>query len=416
MLKQFLDAHKIDVDALARIKHRVFVVGRFNTRKGDDTDVYLFTNRRDVQDAYRPGCFTDIKSLNYSSFVDALRPAIAERIVEGDIPMIRQVIPTGDEEEESTSTIDDYNYFFWRASINTNQPAFQGNESAAVQDLLRDGEQQPGKGIFKIIRRNIAAFSSFQPVVPDVIESLSALLAICAREHGMPPYAAGAALPGGLPEKLVDFLFAENTQAPFTLDGLDFSMDPWNELLNADAAKSREMLVQVITAFRDALLEAKFDMFAGVRFRGKALGQQARGVLKPAIIKEFGKARDAFNGMRQILRSKVLLSMVLDWVFSAYYELDAVKAIPKTDEVGRDHMVRDIVLRDLEEQVARPAQSDMVDRVADQPRRDSLAAEGLDHPDRKQLGFIRRDPDDRESRRQYTGRRQTARGADHRQP
>ncbi|MFN7916973.1 MAG: hypothetical protein U0Q55_16640 [Vicinamibacterales bacterium] len=349
MLKQFLQAHSIDIDALSRIKHRLFVVGRFNVRKGPDPDVYLFTNRRDIADAYAPGTFTAIKEMNFQTFVDTLRPAIAERVRPGDIPMIEQFVPAGGEDEESTSTIDDYNYFFWRATSNSNQPAFKGQGASAVDELLQEGNQQAGKGIFRIIRRNLTEFCEFQPRVPDIVDALSALLGICARENGMPAYAAGGALPAGLPERLIDFLFAENPQLPFSLEGLDFSGEPWGELAASTGSKSRESFVKVITAFRDALLEEKYDMFAAMRFGGRSLGQQARSVLKPNLIKDFKKARDAFNGMRQILRSKVLLSMVLEWVFTAYYDIDVVKAIPSTDEDGRDAKVRDIVLREYAE-------------------------------------------------------------------
>jgi hypothetical protein len=348
MLKEFLDKHKVDVDALARIKNRLLVVGRFNQRKGPETEVFLFTKRPDISAKYA-ACFTGVRDVSYESFVQALRPAVAERVVPGDIPRIEQVIPSGDEAEESSSIIDTYNFFFWRAIANTPQQAFQRPEPGLLKELLKEGEHDAGKGIFKIIRSNLNVFCSFQPRMPEIIEAVSNLLGNCGKENNMPAYAAGGALPGGFPEKLVDFLFAENTQSQFTLDGVELTGEPWGELTRQDAGKSREMLCRVVTAFRDGLLESKFDQFSMYRFRGKTLSQQARAVLDPKLMKEFGRARDAFNGLRQILRSKVLLSMVLEWVFRSYYDLDAVRAIPKEDEAGRDQKVRDIVLRESQE-------------------------------------------------------------------
>src|SRR5690606_29482797 len=47
----------------------------------------------------------------------------------------------------------------------------------------------------------------------------------------------------------------------------------------------------------------------------------------------------------------------------------------------------DVVLRDFEEQVAGAARAYVVDHLADQPGRDPLAAESLDHADRKEFRF-----------------------------
>ena len=56
----------------------------------------------------------------------------------------------------------------------------------------------------------------------------------------------------------------------------------------------------------------------------------------------FAKLEDAYNALGQVVRSKVLLSMVLEWVFKTYYELDQVKA--EVDQDDQDQMVERIVL------------------------------------------------------------------------
>src|SRR5947207_2677060 len=120
----------IDVAALERIKHRLFVVGRFNQQnKGDYPDVYLFTRRTGLSDAYQRN-FTQVLDMHYDNFVRALRPAIAEQIKYGPsgIPLVLQEVPQSDDALDSTSVIDTFNFFFQRDIANSEQPAFSGSQ------------------------------------------------------------------------------------------------------------------------------------------------------------------------------------------------------------------------------------------------------------------------------------------------
>src|SRR3954471_6235968 len=106
---EFLNDNDIDVSALARIKHRLFIVGRFNQRnKGPLADVYLFTNRSGLSERFTQN-FTEVWEMAYENFVKALRPAIAETVVPGRIPMVLQTVPQGDEALEGSSVIDTFN-------------------------------------------------------------------------------------------------------------------------------------------------------------------------------------------------------------------------------------------------------------------------------------------------------------------
>src|SRR6266542_4539493 len=106
-LKEFIDAFQIDLDALPRNKKRVFIVGRFNqTKSPDGPRLYLFTNA-DLDTRYIKN-FDDVKDLRYDSFVQTLRPAIAERVQFRDerhgirFNSIEQVVPQGEDALEWT--------------------------------------------------------------------------------------------------------------------------------------------------------------------------------------------------------------------------------------------------------------------------------------------------------------------------
>ena len=95
-LQKFIDDFEIDLEALNRIKKRVFIVGRFNQRAKDaEPEIFLFTKRSDLSPKYVAN-FTGVDDMNYESFVKALRPAIAERIGKKEdyrFATVEQVVP-----------------------------------------------------------------------------------------------------------------------------------------------------------------------------------------------------------------------------------------------------------------------------------------------------------------------------------
>jgi hypothetical protein len=369
MLKDFIAKYDIDKEALSRIRHRLFLVGRFNQHKKGDPypECWLFTNRNDLSETYRKN-FTDVRDLRYESFVQCLNPALAEKVeYEGDnpataIPKIRQKVPRGGEKKvaggedyaEGTAVVDVFNYLFQRAVSSTFQEAFGSSRPALPSELDKVGGKHAGSSIFWLIRRNLRVFSSFQPRTHEIVNAIGRLFALCSRENGMPSYAAGDALPAGFPERLIDFVYAEDSRLPFSAEGLDFSSaGRWGELVGDN--EKIEMFCNVVTAFRDALLGLKREQFGFLYFRGQTLNYQARDVVPADLARDFVAARESFNGLRQVLRSKALISMVLDWVLAAFYELEEVKALgPNAEEVDRDEAVENLVLTGKKNKVAAP--------------------------------------------------------------
>ncbi len=344
-MNKFLSDFQIDVNALSRIKKRVYIVGRFNqSNLGKDPGIYLFTNRSDMSTKYLEN-FDACYDTRYESFVQALRPAIAERIdTYGRFPTVEQVIPEGEEAEEGTSVIDAYNYFFQRAIANTDQEAFRRASPGLRKELLSGDDDKRGETILTQIREYLQTFCGFQPDSHQVVNAVVILLGRCGRENGLPPFAAGAPLPGGFAERLIDFVYHENDRMPFTTEGLDFSQGSWRKLEKDERA--RQMFCNVVSAFRDVLLSGSADQYNDIRFRGQPLGKLAQQVVKEPLQKKFRKSRDAFNALRQILRSKVLLSMVLEWLLKAYKDVPDAAAVPTGEEFDyeRDDAVEVAIL------------------------------------------------------------------------
>jgi len=373
MLNQWLVNHDISLDALKRIRHRVFVVGRFNQSKKGQAfpDLYLFTNRpqKDLPEDYHAN-FTDVRDLRYESFVRCLKPALAEEIEYSNqdpnraIPIIKQIRPRSGDEEEGAAVLDVFDFLFQRATSTTVQPWLRAHRPSLPGGMTGVGGLHAGEGIFGLIRHNLSTFSKFQTRTYEVVAAFSRLMERCARYRGLPHYADGHPLPAGFPEKLIDFVYSEDQTQTFNSEGLDFSRSPWDELTRGDKGiQGMESFCWVVTAFRDALLESKREQFGLLRPRNRTLKQHSQEVLSafPDLTKDFNKAREAYNTLRQLLRSKALISMVLEWVLSGYNEVKAVKELgPSVATSVKHSAIENAILVDwkanrLPEPVRRPS-------------------------------------------------------------
>ena len=372
-LDQFIEDFNINMSAVNRIKKRVFLVGRFNQKElGHEPDTFLFTNR-EISDDYRKN-FTSVSDLRsgYRRFVEVLAPAIAERLSDPDavnpFRQVEQVVPTGDEKSfEVTSKIDEYDWYFQRAVKHSDQPEYKDVADSKENSLLgRQGDKERGKSIFKDIRESLGVYCEFQPEAHHLVECVSYLLGKCGAERGkMPPYAQGGALPDGFPERLISFLFSEKPDAQFDVRGLNFT-GIWKQL--DEEGPFRNNFCQIVQAFRDEILEqdSQYNM---VSYRNVPLPELAKEAIDyvrhrkktdgeywelDEFRKKFQRARFAFNKLRQLLRSKVLLSMVVEWVFLSFYDLDEVRDLAGPD-AARDQAVRDVIFDRYEENnIAKP--------------------------------------------------------------
>ncbi len=357
-LTSFVDRFKIDLNALACVKKRLFVVGRFNqTPIVDDPEMYLFTNR-DLSDDYCAN-FTHRFDLSYESFVQALRPAIAEQFLDRDptkfrrFPQVLQVVPSGAKELQGASVIDTFNYFFIRATTSSDQKRFK-KDSSKRPELLEQTDKDRGRAILTQIRRCLRTFCSFQPRSYEIVEAFAQMLGQCGLQHSLPSFSAGGPLPGGFREKLIDFIYAEDSRARFDPAGLDFSQAQWVQLRHDK--DSLAMFCNVVSAFRDALLSTPAQQYNKYSFGNppQRLPTLAKTNVSPGLAAGFREAREAFNSLRQILRSKVLLSMVLEWILSAFYGLDEVAEIPAANQDKRDRKVEGLILAGKKGLIAAP--------------------------------------------------------------
>lgn len=351
-LTDFIKKQTIDIPAMERIKHRLFVVGRFNRRTVSPDvppETYLFTNRPDSElNSNYKELFTDVYGLRYESFIKALQPAIAE-VIEWEqnskIPKVIQHMPSYGDSKEGSVVIDMWNFFFWRAIANSDQEAFKGDLSGPARDILRKEEADPGRGIYKLIRRDLNLLCKFQPRTVQIAEAFSSTLGSTGKLNGLPAYASGDPLPGGFLEKLIDFVYSPDLR-DFSLDGIDLSDPVWDKLRKDERVQKN--FIRVVNNFRNALVGGTDQAPELRNNKGLTIFQASKELLgkREGLVNEFRQARDSYNALTQIVRSKVLLSMVLDWVFKAHYDLDPVKAI-EDDDSGKDEMVSRLILGEV---------------------------------------------------------------------
>jgi hypothetical protein len=178
--EEFLNKYKIDKSALEKVKKRVLLVGRFNQRRLGNPEIFLFTSKPEgLSETYKKN-FDGVGSLSYDSFVEALQPAISEKVRDqgGKFPSIELVVPRNE---------DDLDYFYTRASSTTEQPEFQRLEGGTLNRLLEEGDQGRGKTILACIQKNLDTFCTFQTRNYEILEAVSKLLGKC-QGGRMPTY------------------------------------------------------------------------------------------------------------------------------------------------------------------------------------------------------------------------------------
>jgi hypothetical protein len=363
-LEQIIDEMGLDKEALGRVRNRVFVVGRFDQtdyekeKEEQSPRFYLFTDR-DLSETYKR-CFGKgfLHGLNYQRFIQALRPAAGEKLEKRKfVTRIMSVIPGEEDGVEGQVVIDFYNWFFQRGQSTSEQQDFVRARPKLPKELLETSDTKRGLAILKLTRRDLQTYCEFQIRHGEIIAAFVQLLSLCGGAHDLPAYPEGASLPAGFPEKLIRYLYSEDPSEEFKIDDdIEFvGHHTWDELGKKQVA---DTFCSVVGAFREAMLGDKIEQYTKIKFKGLPLSQLARQVVKELqkrpgaprsagekdLVEAFKKARDSFNGLRQILRSRVLLGMVLEWLIHAYLDrIPAVKSAGSETErnVAMGHAVLD---------------------------------------------------------------------------
>jgi hypothetical protein len=218
-LQKFIDKYSIDIDALKRIKRRIFVVGRFNHKpiENGNPEVFLFSNRSDNSKKFL-GNFTRNARIEYQRFLDFLQPSIAER--EKSYPGVKLIslaAPSGVRGERSRP-VHANDYLYKRSISGSEQPAFAHERPPLSRDLLEGADGNRGQAILHQIQQDLATTCEFQPRSPELIETFGPILQKCSGAGGIPDYLSGGPLPEGFAEKLIDFLYDEDPRSRFSLD------------------------------------------------------------------------------------------------------------------------------------------------------------------------------------------------------
>ncbi|EHQ26883.1 hypothetical protein [Mucilaginibacter paludis] len=323
-MQEFLNHYGIKTSTLQDIKKRVFVVGRFNTAD-QDVSAYLFSKSRRIDNRYKAS-----KDLSYASFIEVIRPTLTENFkpeatAPGESLPSFELSPQKMDANKGDSSyiIDPYNYFFTRAISSSDHPYFKDSITNGLPDnLLVD---TPGETIYKQIRKRLREFCSFQARNYDIIRAFARLLAANSGRGGIPNnYADGEELPVNFIPLFISFLYKEGVE-PFTLSLVDFESHPvWQTGISGS---KKELFYtnfpKVVTAFKNYLIDPK-----GLNrewIDGIDLSSLPKIVDEP-LRDQFNLSRESYNILQQIIKSKVLLSMVLQWAIEdTFKNLESVR-------------------------------------------------------------------------------------------
>ncbi|CAM2010097.1 hypothetical protein [Acanthopleuribacter pedis] len=346
-LRDFFNTYNINEDALVRMKRRLFVVGRFNQKraKGGGPITYLLTNRNLENDRLKDHFdAAHIGAISYSTFEEMLEPAIEELITERlDQPFVEMVVPDSDH-PRNRQRIDPNNYFYQRAIANNEQGELKPDckPSTDQDDILGSKQTNAGASIFEQIRAYLATFAHFQVHNHKLVAALVEVLVQCAGKRGWPGFEKGGPLPANLHREMLNFLYSEDQTKPF--DGTRLN-------LTGTRLKGYEhKLADAIGALREALGNQKVTNYSEPMINSTALSLWLRKHLEKQtdetgfdLHQTFAQSRKAFNGLRQILRSKVLLAMVLNWLLAHYKSDTHMPELAHLRDYARTQAVEDAI-------------------------------------------------------------------------
>ena len=347
MLDRFLESHQIPVSALEKIRRRIWLVGRFHepTHGQAAPDVYLFTNRTDLSEEYLSN-FTEKGDLTFNDFLRLVKPQVAEAAYQGKyVTGVVQKLPDGNKGERTT-TIDSFSYFFLRAVSSSEQPAFKKRGPALASRLTQPEES--GASVISQVRTDLGTYCSFQERSWELVEEFAKLLQKCTGPGKIPmDYGYSSPLPTGLPEVLLQFLFAEKPTVAPNVKDIMLTDSTWNSLNNDDG---RKLIQNLMSVYRQFLWTGRVEGVGELIFpEGRisdllATLEKEMAPREPSLAHEYRKALDSLNTLRQILRSRLLLSMVLQWALTSLYEMEGVKS--QTTSTGQDRAVLKAVMKD----------------------------------------------------------------------
>ncbi|MCP3916877.1 MAG: hypothetical protein GY711_15100 [bacterium] len=350
----FVDENKISRTELSHVTRRHFFVAPVHhglkSQKHDGPYVATFTNRP-LTDSYAE-LFDAVQPLGYGSFVDVFQPHVGYRIVgDGPFPAVQSVIPRSSSDVLKGDVLHPEHLLMHEATASCQQPAF----AQSTQAVLGDNPDERGRRIFLQLRkdlRTIALFSSRAEAIPEVF---SEVLDECALQHGLPTFAHGAPLPDGLRQELMHLLIHERGDRPAKLRKvLEETTGDWRAL--ARDKEKRKVLEQVVSEFRDQIVRRRGGQTNHLQFRGKLLRRLIAEKLQARadVVVAFRDGRQALHRVQQTLRNKVLASMPLQWLLSAYYKVPIVDELPSDDMAARDAAVGRAICDGMEGVVAEP--------------------------------------------------------------
>jgi hypothetical protein len=304
-------------------------VGRFNSEQSG-ASVYRFAKNKLESDKFHAE-----KELNYKSFIDVIGPTLTENhgavkvTANESLPFFTILSQQKNTTPGNTSyKIDPYNYFFLRAISSTKHDFFLQNrkKDAPINNLI---DETPGITIFRQMQASLQNFCAFQSRNFDLIRSFTQLLVANAGYGGIPVnFADGAELPVNFVPLFVDYLYQEGPH-DFNTSLLDFSADTVWQVAVEESNKPTFLytLKRLVTVYKESLLR-QGDTTTETTIPGLDL-RELSNLANTDLKKAFIASRESYNILRQITRSKVLLSMVLHWAVEYFNTLPSAVAASK---------------------------------------------------------------------------------------
>lgn len=358
-LSKFLLNNKISSESLAEIKKRIYIVGKFNTSTPGVSE-FLFKKNAPGDERFD----NRIGNLTYDSFIKNIQPRLSEVIKPVDVinnEKLPYFVLSATLDPQNSYVIDPYNYFDVRASSNSEQPYYKDKKPQFSRpDFLNSSKfELPnqevynnlwGKEIFRQIRQNLKSFCSFQTRNFELLKAFTTLLYESAGRNGVPEgFMKDSELPVNFLPVFIDFLYQEkpiDETFKEKLKLIDFTSTKIWSSLSVDEVKRKQFfnfiteLLRVFKSYLTAPSSVPSQAIGG--FDVKQHLKPEKGIIPEELRIQYVSAMEAYNMLTQIVKSKVLLSMVLRW--SLTYLEDGIDEIKNLEVSEKYEAIEDALI------------------------------------------------------------------------
>lgn len=296
--KGIQDPNKLE-NYFEKLKSRIYLVGRFNSKSYSDEELKRFEPR---------------KITEFQQFCKDLGPAVGEKTMCKEPIDVITLTGPADTDASNFLVINPENYFFNRGIENADPEVKKlFTDSASNVDMIVSKEKASrGETVYIQLRRHLKIISTFIPRIHEIVALSLKCWSQCNPENGLPNYDYKSE-----PSKhyssveFINFLFAspeEDKSREFTKYAQ----------IRFDNSEQENCFNRFWRIFKNQILTTQHQNSENANLE-YMISEEFKKDESEKLIEDFRKAANSIKIIKQMIKSKMLLYMILEWVLDSFF-------------------------------------------------------------------------------------------------